>query len=81
METRTYKNIFDGADERTIVSGIAMFYQPEELVGKKILFVSNLKPVKLCGVESQGMILSAEKGDSLTLITVDNAIENGSKIV
>ena len=43
--------------------------------------MANLKPVKLCGVESQGMILSAEKGDSLTLITVDNAIENGSKIV
>ena len=66
---------------RTIVSGIAQYYSPEELVGKKVLFVANLKPVKLCGVESQGMILSAEKGDSLTLITVDDKIENGSKIV
>ncbi len=71
----------DGFGERTIVSGIAQYYKPEELVGKKVLFVANLKPVKLCGVESQGMILSAEKGDSLTLITVDNAIGNGSKIV
>jgi methionyl-tRNA synthetase len=72
--------IFDGTGERTIVSGIAMHYQPDELVGKKILFVANLKPVKLCGVESQGMILSAEKGDGLTLITLGD-IDNGSKIV
>ena len=71
----------DGMGERTIVSGIAQYYKPEELVGKSVLFVANLKPVKLCGVESQGMILSAEKGDSLTLITVDSAIDNGSKIV
>lgn len=71
----------DGLGGRTIVSGIAQYYKPEELVGKKVLFVANLKPVKLCGVESQGMILSAEKGESLTLIMVDGAIENGSKIV
>ena len=74
-------DIDDGMGGRVIVSGIAQYYKPEDLVGKKVLFVANLKPVKLCGVESQGMILSAEKGDSLTLITVDNAIENGSKIV
>ncbi len=74
-------SIDDGMGGRTIVSGIAQYYSPEELVGKKVLFVANLKPVKLCGVESQGMILSAEKGDSLTLITVDDKIENGSKIV
>ncbi len=49
--------VFDGADERTIVSGIALYYQPEELVGKKILFVSNLKPVKLCGIESKHLPL------------------------
>ena len=72
--------IADGIGERTIVSGIAQYYKPEELVGKKILFVANLKPVKLCGVESQGMILSAEKGDSLTLITLGD-IDNGSRIV
>ena len=56
-------SIFDGTGERTIVSGIAKYYQPEELVGKKILFVSNLKPVKLCGIESRGMILSACHGE------------------
>lgn len=72
--------ILDGAGERTIVSGIAQYYKPEELVGKKILFVSNLKPVKLCGVESQGMILSAENGDDLQVITVDENKQNGSRL-
>ena len=73
-------SIFDGTAERTIVSGIAQFYQPEELVGKKILFVANLKPVKLCGVESCGMILSACKGDELQLVTVDESMPAGWKI-
>ncbi len=76
-------SIFDGADERTIVSGIAMYYQPEELVGKKILFVSNLKPVKLCGIESCGMILSAvrEKDgkEELQVVTIEG-MPAGSKI-
>ncbi len=72
-------NIADGNGERTIVSGIAQFYKPEELVGKSVLFVSNLKPVKLCGVESCGMILSAVDGDKLKVITVDDVSE-GSKI-
>ncbi len=72
--------ILDGVGERTIVSGIAQYYKPEELVGKKILFVSNLKPVKLCGVESQGMILSAENGDDLQVITVDENKQNGSRL-
>ena len=75
--------VFDGADERTIVSGIALYYQPEELVGKKILFVSNLKPVKLCGIESQGMILSAvrEKDgkEELQVVTIEG-MPAGSKI-
>ena len=77
-------SIFDGADERTIVSGIAKYYAPEDLVGKKILFVSNLKPVKLCGIESRGMILSAVHGEGddekLQLITVDDALPAGWKI-
>ena len=73
-------SIFDGADERTIVSGIAQYYKPEELVGKKILFVANLKPVKLCGVESHGMILSACRGEELKLVTVDKDMPAGWKI-
>ena len=76
-------NIFDGSGERTIVSGIAKFYQPEDLVGKKILFVSNLKPVKLCGVESRGMILSAVEGEGdderLQVLTIEG-MPAGSKI-
>ena len=76
--------IFDGTGERTIVSGIAKYYQPEELVGKKILFVSNLKPVKLCGIESHGMILSAVHGEGdseqLRLVTVADDIPAGWKI-
>lgn len=64
--------INDGYKARTIVSGIAKWYKPEELKGKFILFVSNLKPVTLCGVESNGMILSAEndKGD-IQVVFVD----------
>jgi methionyl-tRNA synthetase len=73
-------DIDDGMGGRTIVSGIAEFYKPEELVGKKVVFVANLKPVKLCGVESQGMILSAEHGGNLQVITVDENMVNGSKL-
>lgn len=77
-------SIFDGADERTIVSGIAKYYAPEELVGKKILFVSNLKPVKLCGIESRGMILSAFTGEGeneqLKVVIVDDSMPAGWKI-
>ena len=52
-----------GTDERTLVAGIALHYEPEELTGKKIIIVKNLKPVKLRGVLSQGMILAASDGD------------------
>ena len=72
--------IFDGSAERTIVSGIAAYYQPEELIGKKLLFVSNLKPVKLCGVESCGMILSAESGDTVRVIEVNDDILPGGSV-
>ena len=74
--------IDDGtADGRTIVSGIAKWYKPEELIGKNIVFVSNLKPVKLCGVESNGMILSAEcSEDEIKVLMVDESIPAGSVI-
>lgn len=51
-----------GNEERTVVSGIAKWYRPEELVGKKVVLVANLKPAKLRGIESQGMILAAQEG-------------------
>ncbi len=70
----------DGEQMRQVVSGIAQHYKPEELIGKKVLVVANLKPVKLCGVESNGMILSAEIGDKLQVITVDESIPNGAML-
>ena len=71
--------IFDGVKDRTVVSGIANYYKPEELIGKKIILVQNLKPAKLCGVESCGMILSAVHGDDLKVVFVDD-MPVGSKI-
>ena len=57
-----------GEETRQIVSGIAAFYQPQDLVGKKIIVVANLKPAKLRGVESQGMLLAASHGDAVHVI-------------
>ncbi len=70
-----------GDEIRQIVSGIAQFYSPEEMVGKKVAVITNLKPVKLCGVESQGMILAAsdDKGN-LSVLTPDKDIISGSEI-
>ena len=59
------------------VSGIAEFYTPESLVGKKIILVANLKPVKLRGVESNGMILATGE-DELKVVFVDDSVPNGS---
>jgi len=64
---------------RTVCSGIAPWYSPEDLKGKSVILVSNLKPAVLCGVESQGMILAAEDGDDVKVIFVDG-IAPGSKI-
>lgn len=73
--------IDDGMEKRTIVSGIAKYYKPEQLVGKQVCFIANFPPRKLKGVESQGMILSAENPDgSLTVITPEGALTPGSKI-
>ena len=59
-----------GSEERQIVSGIAKFYKPEDLIGKKLVVVLNLKPVKLRGVVSEGMILSAATEDDTSLVTI-----------
>lgn len=70
-----------GAETRQIVSGIAKYYKPEEMVGKKVAVITNLKPCKLCGVESQGMILAAGDDEgNLSLVTVDKDIVAGSEI-
>ena len=69
-----------GADgERTILSGIAKYYQPEELVGKQVVAITNLAPRKIAGIESQGMILSALDGaGNLRLMTVGEGVEDGA---
>lgn len=69
----------DGCGTRTVASGIAKWYTPEDLKGRNIVLVANLKPAVLCGVESQGMILAADDGDSVKVIFVDD-MTPGAKI-
>ena len=71
----------DGEGTRTVASGIAQYYTPDQLIGRHIVLVANLKPAVLCGVESQGMILAADcKGsDEVRVIFVDD-IPAGSKV-
>lgn len=70
-----------GSEVRQIVSGIKAYYKPEEMVGKKVVVVTNLKPAKLAGVESQGMILCAEDADgNLSLMTAEKDMPHGAEI-
>ncbi|MFJ7680238.1 methionine--tRNA ligase [Peribacillus sp. NPDC097264] len=69
-----------GYEKRQVVSGIAQHYKPEELVGKKVICVTNLKPVKLRGELSQGMILAGSQDGVLSVATIDASIPNGSKV-
>ncbi len=73
--------IDDGLEKRTIVSGIAKYYKPEELIGKQVCFLANLPARKLRGIESQGMILSAEDADgSLSVVTTLRTVKPGSEV-
>lgn len=67
-------------DPRTVASGIALYYKPEELIGKSVILVSNLKPATLCGVESHGMILAADAGDDAIKVIFVDGIPAGSKV-
>lgn len=67
-----------GEETRTVVSGIAKYYTPEQMVGKKVILVANLKPCKLCGVVSEGMLLCAEDGDKVCLLTPEEDMPSGS---
>ncbi len=70
-----------GDEKRTIVSGIQKYYKPEELIGKKLVVCTNLKPRKICGIESQGMIISAwDDKDNLSVLTLDKDIIEGAEI-
>lgn len=73
--------IDDGMGKRTIISGIAAWYKPEDLVGKQVCFIANLEPRKLKGIESQGMILSVEDAEgNLSLIQPSKEVNPGSQI-
>ena len=69
----------DGTGERTVASGIAKYYTPDELIGKTVVLVANLKPAVLCGVESNGMILAADDGENVKVLFLDG-IAPGSVI-
>jgi len=70
----------DIGEERTIVAGIGKDYSPEELIGKKIVMIANLKPVQLMGVESRGMLLATDTDKGLTILTFDREAQAGAKI-
>ncbi len=72
--------LFDGERERTVLSGIAQWYKPEELVGKKVALVCNLAPAKIRGIMSEGMILSSDMGEAAKVIFIDDAVPEGSRI-
>ena len=72
----------DGSGEtRQVVSGIALWYKPEDLIGKTVVVVANLKPVKLCGVESRGMIMANDMPDgSARVVFLDDSVPAGAKL-
>ena len=69
-----------GSEQREIVAAVAQAYSPEEMIGKKIVVVTNLKPAKIRGIESKGMLLAAQDGKILSLVSVDKDVKKGSKI-
>ena len=70
----------DIGEERTIVAGIGKDYTPAELIGKKILVIANLKPAKLMGIESRGMLLATDTDNGLTVLTFEREAQTGAKI-
>lgn len=79
---RLYKIIVDLGDmgRKQTVSSLVEYYSPEQLLSKRIVFLTNLKATKFAGESSEGMLMAAEKGDRLALLTTDREIENGAKI-
>jgi len=69
-----------GPEKRQIVAGIAEFYTPEDITGKKIIVVANLKPTTIRGIESNGMLLAAKKGDRLSIVSLDRDLPPGAKV-
>jgi methionyl-tRNA synthetase len=73
-------SVFTGEDERTIVAGIGTKYEPEELVGRKVVIVANLQPAKLMGIESNGMVLAASIDGEPSLVAVDPSVPAGTRV-
>lgn len=70
-----------GDEERTLVAGLAPYYRPEEMLGKKVVVLANLEPATIRGIQSEGMLLAADDGKGgVSLLTVDRDIAPGSKI-
>ena len=69
-----------GEERRQIVAGIALHYEPEKLVGRTVVVVANLKPAVIRGVESQGMLLAASKGESMRIVTIDGDLSSGAVV-
>ncbi len=69
-----------GEEKKQIISGIAEYYNPSDMVGKTVIVVNNLKPAKFMGLESQGMLLAVDREDGVKLLTVDGDVDPGSKV-
>ena len=78
--SKLLKLIVDIGEERTIVAGLANHYQPDELIHRQVIVLANLKPVKIVGIESQGMLLAAEDNTGIHLLIPDQESNPGAKI-
>ena len=83
LRVRNYSfKIEAGNEVKQIISGIHKYYEPKDLVGKTVVYVSNLKPVKLAGLDSEGMILSAEDDEgNLSVITTEREVNSGAEVL
>jgi methionyl-tRNA synthetase len=79
---KLYKMLVDLGElgVKQTISGLVGYYTPEELKGKKVVFLANLKPAKIAGITSEGMVLAAVAGDVVSLLSLDKNVPNGSKI-
>ncbi len=70
-----------GTRQKTILSGIRKYYKPEDLIGKKVIILDNLKPAKMLGIDSEGMVLAAmDENENLSLLSLDRDLKEGSEI-
>ncbi len=78
---KLYKLTIDlGDEERTLVAGLKGYYSPKELEGRKIVVLANLEPKKMMGVTSQGMLLAADDGETVSLLTPDRDVKPGARV-